>query len=52
MPWTPQQHRLFAAIAGDTSGKLAKKYGIGRAEAQSMMKEGIKDEPKEPKKKK
>lgn len=48
MPYTPAQHRLFAAIANDTTGALAKKHGIGRSEARVMMEEGIKDEPKKP----
>lgn len=52
MPYTQQQHNLFAAIASDESGELAKKYGIGRSEARVMMGEGIKrDGKKKPKRK-
>ena len=40
MPWSPKQHRLFAAAA--TNPEVAKRTGIKQADAKRMMGEGIK----------
>jgi hypothetical protein len=42
MPWTPAQHRLFAAAAHNP--EIAKRKGIAQSDARRMMHEGIKGE--------
>jgi hypothetical protein len=40
MPWTPAQHRLFAAAAHDPD--IAARKGLDQAQARRMAAEGIK----------
>jgi hypothetical protein len=44
MPWTPAQHRLFAAAAHNP--EIARRKGIAQSDARRMMQEGIKQETK------
>ncbi len=41
MPWSPKQHRMFCAAAGDKG--LAKRLGISTSKARKMCREGVKD---------
>jgi hypothetical protein len=41
MPWTPAQHRLFAAAAHNPA--IAQAHGIKQPDARRMMQEGIKN---------
>lgn len=40
MPWSPSQHRLFAAAAHNP--EIARRKGISQSDARRMMKEGVK----------
>ena len=44
MPYSEKQHRLFEAVAHNSS--LAKQKGIPQATASKMAGEGIKHDPK------